>query len=197
MIEFKDALSSTLLSVLDSWNVDFKTYRYQVKNIPPGESKLMCSITFSHHDKKTVLIKNNVCMVTTATLNDKSSSLLSNGCCGDTPEPIDAILSTKLSNIWSQRQSIKGEAGETFQTTDLIVRAINLFSSTGFKGLLIEITSNEDATEEEFAEKLVSLQSLLKDIEVKDMRISDERLYFSGNDYICDLAHQYVRVLNF
>ena len=136
-------------------------------------------------------------MVTTSNLNNIPESLFSNGCCGNGPEPIDVILSTKLSNIWSQRQSIKGEAGETFETTDLIVRAVNLFSSAGFKGLLIELTSNEGASQEEFEQKLENIRSILEGLSMKETRISYEQLDSPKTEYLCDLAYQYVRLLNF
>lgn len=99
--------------------------------------------------------------------------------------------------MWAQRQSIKGEAGETFETTDLLVRAVNLFSNTGFKGLLIELTSSRDISRDDFNEKVGSIRSLLQGIGMKDTKFSDERLDPSENNYISDLAYQYVRVLEF
>lgn len=197
LTEFKDALSDTLLSFLEPWSVDFRTYRCLVKNLPPDASKLMCSITFSHDEKRTVLIKNKLSLITASTPNDIPKALLSNGCCTGAIESIDTILSTKLSNMWTQRQSIKGEAGETFETTDLLVRAINLFSYTGFKGLLIELTSSRDISKDDFEAKVGSIRSLLQGIGMKDTKFSDERLDPSESNYISDLAYQYVRVLEF
>lgn len=197
LTDLKDALSDSLLAFLETWSVDFKTYRCLIKNLPEGASKLMCSITFSHHEKRNVLIKDKTALVTTSGPNDVPKDLVANLCCGGTPESIDNIFSTRLSNIWTQRQSIKGDAGETFETTGLIVRAVNLFSYTGFKGLLIELSSDENATNEDFRENVERIRNLLLEMGMRDSRISGESLDPSKANYITDLAYQYVRVLEF
>ena len=66
LTELKDALSNSILSVRDPWSIDFRTYRCSIKNLPADVSKLMYSITFHHHGRQTVLIKDNSAMVTTA-----------------------------------------------------------------------------------------------------------------------------------
>lgn len=197
LTDFKDALSDSLLAFLEPWSVDFRTYRCLIKNLPEGTSKLMCSITFSHHEKRTVLIKDKTALVTTSARHDVPKDLVANVCCAGTPESIDNILASRLSNIWTQRQSIKGEAGETFETTGMLVRAANLFSYTGFKGLLIELTSNENATSEQFRANVERIRNLLQGIGMKDAKISGELLDPSKSNYISDLAYQYVRVLEF
>lgn len=197
LTEFKDILSNTLLSFLEPWSVEFRTYRCLIKNLPPETSRLMYSITFQHFDKTTVLIKNKYSMVTTCSPSEIPKDLLGNVSSTNNPEHIDQILSSKLSNIWNQRQVIKGEAGETFETTDTLVRAVNLFSYTGFKGLLIELISSEDATAEDFDNSVQRMRVMLEEIGVKDVKISQENLNPSNNDYISDLAYQYTRVLEF
>lgn len=197
LTDFKDALADRLLGILEPWSIDFRTYRCLIKNLPSDASKLMCSITFSHYERRTVLIKNKLALVTTSAPNDVSKGLMANGCCTGTPESIDAILSGRLSNIWTQRQSIKGEAGETFETTDLLVRAVNLFSYTGFKGLVIELHSTEDATEESFKRDVEKIRSILKEMGMGDVKVSGEQLDPSQTNFISDLAYQYVRVLEF
>lgn len=182
---------------MEPWSIDFKTYRSSIKNLPEGESRLVCSITFSHHEKKTVLIKNKTALVTTSAPQDVPRALVDNLCCGETPDSIDSILVTRLSNIWTQRQSIKGEAGETFETTGLLIRAVNLFSYTGFKGLLIELNSAKNATTEEFRVSVEKVRLLLQEIGMKDVKISGELLNPTKSNYISDLAYQYVRVLEF
>lgn len=157
----------------------------------------MYSITFQHHDRKTVLIKNKFSMITTSNPSEVSRDLLDNVASTNSPEPFDQILSSKLSNIWNQRQVIKGEAGETFETTDTLVRAVNLFSYTGFKGLLIELTSPENATGEEFGKSIQHMQTILEEIGAKDVKISQENLNPFNCNYISDLAYQYTRVLEF
>ncbi|QLL33429.1 hypothetical protein HG536_0E03400 [Torulaspora globosa] len=157
----------------------------------------MCSITFSHYERRTVLIKNRLALVTTSAPNDVPKELMASDCCAGTPESIDAILSGRLSNIWTQRQSIKGEAGETFETTSLLVRAINLFSYTGFKGLVIELHSAENATEEDFKKGVDVTRNILKELGMTDIKVSGEQLDPLQSDFISDLAYQYVRVLEF
>ncbi|CAR29772.1 hypothetical protein ZYGR_0AD04560 [Zygosaccharomyces rouxii] len=197
LTEFKDILSNTLLSLLESWSVEFRTYRCLIKNLPPEASRLMYSITFQHHDRKTILIKNKLAMITTSSPSEVPRDLVDNVSSTNSPEPFDQILSSKLSNIWNQRQIIKGEAGETFETTDTLVRAVNLFSYTGFKGLLIELTSPEDATAEEFNKSVQRMRTMLEGIGAKDVKVSQENLNPSNCDYISDLAYQYTRVLEF
>lgn len=136
-------------------------------------------------------------MITTSSSNEVPRDLLSNVSSTTNPEPFDLILTSKLSNIWSQRQVIKGEAGETFETTDTLVRAVNLFSYTGFKGLLIELTSSENASTEEFDRSVNHMRTMLEGIGVKDVKLSQELLNPSSSSYISDLAYQYTRVLEF
>ncbi|EDO17687.1 hypothetical protein Kpol_1004p64 [Vanderwaltozyma polyspora DSM 70294] len=195
LTEFKDALSNMLSSILDPWSVEFKTYRCSIKNLPEGSSKVMHSVSFSHHDKRSILIQNKNAIITTSNSKDIPNSLIFNGCSTGTAEPIDSILSTKLSNIWSQRQGIRGDAGETLKTAELLVRAVNLFSSTGFKGLLIELESIEDISEDEFMKSLQNIRSILNDINSKDFKVSTDQLYPDKQNYLGDLAYQYVRVL--
>ncbi|GAV56154.1 hypothetical protein ZYGR_0BA00600 [Zygosaccharomyces rouxii] len=197
LTEFKDILSNTLLSLLEPWSVEFRTYRCLIKNLPPEASRLMYSITFQHHDRKTILIKNKLSMITTSSPSEVPKDLIGNVSSTNSPEPFDQILSSKLSNIWNQRQVIKGEAGETFETTDTLVRAVNLFSYTGFKGLLIELTSPEGATAEEFDKSVQRMRTMLEGIGAKDVKLSQENLNPSNCDYISDLAYQYTRVLEF
>lgn len=197
LTDFKDALADNLLGILEPWSIDFKTYRCLIKNLPSDASKFMCSITFSHYERRTVLIKNKLALVTTSAPNDVSKGLMANDCCAGTPESIDTILSGRLSNIWTQRQSIKGEAGETFETTKLLVRAVNLFSYTGFKGLVIELHSAEDVTQEEFRKEVDKVRSILGEMGMGDIKISDEQIDPSKKNFISDLAYQYVRVLEF
>ncbi|QID88025.1 mediator of RNA polymerase II transcription subunit [Saccharomyces pastorianus] len=136
-------------------------------------------------------------MVTTAAAADIPPALVFNGSSTGVPESIDSILSSKLSNIWLQRQLIKGDAGETLLMDGLTVRLVNLFSSTGFKGLLIELqagTSNEAAN---FEAKIADIEAHLSEIQVKDYKTSSDSLTPDSDNYICDLAYQYVRALEF
>lgn len=136
-------------------------------------------------------------MITASSPSEIPRNLQGNVSSTNSPEPFDQILSSKLSNIWNQRQVIKGEAGETFETTDTLVRAVNLFSYTGFKGLLIELTSPEDCSAEDFDKSVQRMQTMLDGIGAKDIRLSQDNLNPSNCDYISDLAYQYTRVLEF
>lgn len=197
LTDFKDALADRLLAILEPWSIDFRTYRCLIKNLPSDASKSMCSITFSHYERRTVLIKNKLALVTASASNDVPKGLITSDCSAGTPESIDTILSGRLSNIWTQRQSIKGEAGETFETTSLLVRSINLFSYTGFKGLVIELHSAEDATEEDFKKDVDVIRNILEELGLTDIKVSGEQLNPLRSDFISDLAYQYARVLEF
>ena len=164
---FKDLVANTLLSVLDSWSIDFKTFRCQIKTPDLPISKLMYSVTLSHHEKQTVLIKDNGLAVITS-----SGGSISGEDTDGTLESFDSLINTKLSNIWNQRQSIKGTAGETFLTMKgFIVRVVNLFSSTGFKGLLVECEeyrshkTPDDANDDSFEQGIQTVQQLLESLD--------------------------------
>lgn len=183
----------------EPWSIDFRTYRCSIKNLPAHISKLMYSITFHHHARQTVLIKDKSAMVTTAAAADIPPALVFNGSSTGVPESIDSILSSKLSNIWLQRQLIKGDAGETLLMDGLTVRLVNLFSSTGFKGLLIELQAGAPHEAAVFEAKIADIEAHLSEIHVKDFKTSSDSLTpgSESDNYICDLAYQYVRALEF
>lgn len=185
---------------MDPWGVEFRTYRSQIKNLPDGISKLLYSITFPHHGKKTVVVKNKMAIVTASQIQDVPSELVESSCSTGYPEPIDQVLGNKLSNVWAQRQLIKGETGEMFETTETIIGGCNLFTSTGFKGLIIEIQDKvgpdgDETTEEAFKEKISGIEDLLRSINVTDYQLTTDCLDPANPNYLCDLAYQYVRVL--
>ena len=91
-----------------------------------------------------------------------------------------------------QRQLIKGDAGETLILDGLTVRLVNLFSSTGFKGLLIELQADEAG---EFETKIAGIEGHLAEIRAKDYKTSSDSLGPDTSNEICDLAYQYVRAL--
>lgn len=153
----------------------------------------MYSLHLSHH-KKTLLVKNNNVIITTINQNDIPFDLIFNGCNSGTPSSIDNFLSNKLSNMWSSRQNIKGEGGESILTMNLVIRMVNLFTNTGFKGMLLEIEAVDDNLEEEkFNECLEKINSILIDINIKDAKIGMN----SGTESnpLCVLGNQYVEAL--
>ena len=91
-----------------------------------------------------------------------------------------------------QRQLIKGDAGETLILDGLTVRLVNLFSSTGFKGLLIELQADEEG---EFKAKVAGIEACLTGIHAKDYKTSSDSLSPEAQNEICDLAYQYVCAL--
>lgn len=162
--------------------------------MPTNDSKLMHSITFTHRDNRTVTIKNKSAIITTSGSN-VPEQLTSNGCSTNAPEPFDNLLQTKLSNLWTQRQSIKGEFGSTYRTTELVVRATNVFSYGGFKGLLLELECVDDVSLEEFEQRVDHIRAFLKEISIVDMKISMQRMAPTKPNFLCDLAYQYVKAL--
>lgn len=191
---FHDILSNDLLSVQEKWSFEFKTFRTTVKNVPANDSKLMHSITFTHRDNRTVTIKNKSAIITISGSN-VPERLTSNGCSANAPEPFDNLLQTKLSNLWTQRQSIKGEFGSTYRTTELVVRATNVFSYGGFKGLLLELECVDDVSLEEFEQRVDHIRTFLKEISIIDIKISMQRMAPTKPNFLCDLAYQYVKAL--
>lgn len=162
--------------------------------MPANDSKLMHSITFTHRDNRTVTIKNKSAIITTSGSN-VPEQLTSNGCSTNAPEPFDNLLQTKLSNLWTQRQSIKGDFGSTYRTTELVVRATNVFSYGGFKGLLLELECVDDVSLEEFEQRVDHIRTFLKEISIVDMKISMQRMAPTKPNFLCDLAYQYVKAL--
>lgn len=181
-----------MLSVGEKWSFELKTFRCSVKNIPLEDTKLMYSITFSHHFNQTITIKNNSAIITSLQAPEE---LTANGCSLGTPESFDSILLSKLSNIWTQRQSTKGEFGSTYKTTELTIRAANIFTYGGFRGLLIELESNEDITQESFDRRVNNIRTLLTKISITDYKISNDLMNKFKPNFICDLAYQYLKVL--
>ncbi|CAI4063600.1 Srb2p SKDI_08G0860 [Saccharomyces kudriavzevii IFO 1802] len=153
----------------------------------------MYSITFHHHARQTVLIKDKSAVVTTAAAADIPPALVFNGSSTGVPESIDTILSSKLSNIWMQRQLIKGDSGETLILDGLTVRLVNLFSSTGFKGLLIELQVADEGGE--FDARVAGIEAHLAEIHAKDYKTSSDSMAADSHNDICDLAYQYVCAL--
>ncbi|UCS19572.1 uncharacterized protein HLK63_D04301 [Nakaseomyces glabratus] len=199
LTEFKDLLAKQLLEVRETWSLEFRTYRTLVKDFPSRE-KLLYSLTFPHHDKKTVLIRNSLAWVLgTAEIPDNLQT-----CSTGLSESIDQLLASKLSNMWAQRQVIRGDAGQTLLITgDVTVRIINLFAATGFKGLLIELDNLQSAT------SLTNITDLLNEMKVKvfkvasapglkseDVEVVDSSSTMeSDNEALFTLAKQYIEVL--
>lgn len=247
LTEFKDAVSSSIISIESNWALEFRTYRSQVKkklnnnnnnsnvndsntNIEEEQNEsdrnnVLYSLSFPQK-KKNVLIKNGIAIVTTTSFdvdNENTDSgtsnvrkLIDSSSSVWYPEQIDNIISNKLSNMWIQRQLIKGDAGESFITQDgLLIKCCNLFSSFGFKGLLIELkeaplantihtTSIDDNSHFTFCVK--AILDILKTIGIKTYKISKDTLNKDTmspinsnrdeNAELCDLAYQYVNVLD-
>lgn len=241
LIEFKDAVSSSIISIESNWTLEFRTYRSQVKKKvnnsnnnstnkeeEQNESErnnVLYSLAFPQR-KKNVLIKNKIAIVTTTSLdvdnentNPNTNSvrrLIDSSSSAWYPEPIDNIISNKLSNMWIQRQLIKGDAGESFITQDgLLIKCCNLFSSFGFKGLLIELKEAPSANNahtatiannSHFTICVKTILDILKTIGIKTYKMSNDTLNkdamsptgsnIDENTELCNLAYQYVNVLD-
>ncbi|KAL3231079.1 Mediator of RNA polymerase II transcription subunit 20 [Nakaseomyces bracarensis] len=198
LTEFKDLLAKQLLEVREPWSLDVRTYRTQVKD-DPNRDRLLYSLTFSHHDRKTVLMRDGHGMVLAGASNEVAAPELRT-CSTGFSEPIDQLLSSKLSNMWTQRQVIRGDAGEALLITGgVTVRIVNLFTSTGFKGLLIELDQSEglggDVGSSNGVEPVVQL---LKEMGVKDYKVAgpqDDSRY--DDQPIYKLAELYIKVLEY
>ncbi|SMN18461.1 similar to Saccharomyces cerevisiae YHR041C SRB2 Subunit of the RNA polymerase II mediator complex [Maudiozyma saulgeensis] len=215
LTNFKDALANDLLSTEGTWSLEFRTYRTQIKNYSEdSRSKLMYTMNFSHHDENTIIIKNklgfllssDVSISNKITDDNRVQNLVENDCSTGFPESFDILLGNKLTNMWEQRQILRGDAGETFKTMNCLIRCINLFSSTGFKGLIIEIEDiTKDCTNETFTTRINEIKELLTEITIKEYQISQDTLNddeintdsMNQTDYLCNLAYQYVRVLEY
>ncbi|SCU87950.1 LADA_0E07228g1_1 [Lachancea dasiensis] len=192
---FHDILSNELISIKEKWSFEFKTFRLTVKNLLPDSTRLMHSITLSHMENKSVIVKNKSAIVTSVAQGGLLEGLTLNGCSSGVCESFDNLLASKLSNLWTQRQSIKGDFGSTYQTTELVIRATNVFSYGGFKGLLIEIICEDDVSDQEFEQRVSKIRNYLKEISIEDYKICGDFMNPQKRDFICDLAHQYIRVL--
>lgn len=142
-----------------------------------------------------MIIKNKSAVVTSSPAADPPQQLTFNSCSTGAPESFDTILTTKLSNLWTQRQSIKGDFGSTFLTTDLIIRATNVFSYGGFKGLLIELECNDGASISDFEKRIERVRSHLYGISLREIKICRDVMDTTKPNFLCDLAYQYIKVL--
>ena len=199
LIQFKDALSNTLLSIQDPWSVEIRTYRTQIYS--SNTNAMMYSLNFSHHENNTVLIKNNIgTLFTSNKENNTVAHLRRSDCSTGFPEDIDSIILNKMTSLWDSKQVLRGDAGETFKVVDGVLRCVNLLSSTGFKGLIIEIEEEEEeeetdqvsdssgnndfievgldeaSKEKRFLDIVGNTRELLKEIGVENYRISLDRL---------------------
>ncbi|SCV05569.1 LANO_0H10374g1_1 [Lachancea nothofagi CBS 11611] len=193
--ELHDILSNDLISVKEKWSFEFKTFRLTVKNLPPESPRLMHSITFSHRDNKSVIVKNKSAIVTSAMPGSIPAALTLNGCSSASCESFDHLLTSKLSNLWTQRQTIKGDFGSTYQTSELTIRATNVFSYGGFKGLLIELECEEQIPDSEFDQRINRIRNYLRDMSIEDYKICSDIMDPQRRNFLCDLAQQYVKVL--
>ena len=208
LTDFKDSLANVLLSVEDGWSMEFRTYRTQIKNYP-GDSgaKLMYSLNFSFERELSVMVKGQTALLLSSdaaagalSADPRVQRLVDSDCSTGFPESFDNLLSSKLSNMWEQRQVLRGDAGESFRTMGYLVRCINVFSSTGFKGLAIQVEQDAGDDEAQLQDRIDEVKELLRGISITEFKVSSDRLTSSAtkhspNDYLCDLAHQYVRVM--
>ncbi|AAS50284.1 AAL082Wp [Eremothecium gossypii ATCC 10895] len=191
--QFHDILSTHVLAIQEKWSFELKTFRSSIKNLPPSDTKVLYSLQLTHRDNQTVVIKNQSAIVTGQHSTD---ALTSNGCSSGFPEPFDNILTSKLSNIWTQRQSTKGNFGTTYKTSELIIRASNVFSSSGFKGLLLEIECTDPVSAEEFDRRVANIRAMLSEIDINDYKLNKDEMNEGKPVFLCDLAYQYVKVLD-
>lgn len=212
-------------------NLNDNTTNKEAAQNESERNNVLYSLLFPQKEKN-VLIKNKIAIVTTTSLDVDSENSSTTGTSNNVrklidssssvwyPEPIDNIISNKLSNMWTQRQLIKGDTGESFITQDgLLIKCCNLSSSFGFKGLLIELkeipkttnptsttttTSVNDNSNYTFCVK--TILDILKTIGMKNYKISNDTLnedMVPSTDYntnenteLCNLAYQYVNVLD-
>lgn len=178
--------------------------------------KVLYSISFPQQ-QRSVLLKNGMGIVTTTKIDGHSRKLIDSGSSVWYPDSMDTIISNKLSNMWVQRQLVKGDAGESFVTRDgLLIKCCNLFSSFGFKGLIIELREHKQEGEEEDGTTLnvdhfdVCVKSIIdilqsmgitkyktsRDVLKRDETVTTTTQATNENTQLCDLAFQYVNVLD-
>lgn len=191
----QDILSTDLISTGDKWSFELKTFRTSAKNTSAQDTRVMHTLQLSHKSNETITIKNQSAIITPTHVH---KDLYDNGCVFGTPEPFDYMLSNKLSNIWTQRQSIKGEFGVTYHTADLVIRTNNAFSYSGFQGLILEIESKSLNSFESFQKSFEKVQGMLREMGLKDVKVSldkFQKLDTTENFNLFDLAFQYLKVL--
>lgn len=126
------------MTIENNWSIEVKIYRSTIANSGDvkGDNNILYSVSFPELEE-TCIIKNNMIMSTSTNTTEKLLDSSSQNWYNTT---FDTILQDKLSNIWNLRQVVKGDAGESFVTRDKTrVRCCNLFTSTGFKGLVIQL----------------------------------------------------------
>lgn len=192
--QLQDVLSTDLISMGDKWSFELKTFRTSAKNTDPNDTKVMHTVQLSHKNNETVTIKNQSAIITPTYV---TKALYDNGCVFGTPEPFDYMLSNKLSNIWTQRQSIKGEFGVSYQTADLSIRVNNAFSYSGFQGLILELESKSSDNLEAFEKNVERVRTMLSGMGLSDVRVSSDKSQGSKQEdsSLFDLAAHYLKVL--
>lgn len=202
LLEFKDRIANTIVTIEDNWSIEFKIYRSNI-SIPSKNEKLEDATTNNNNSKnilysvsfpeleQTVIIKNGMSMLTTTKPHKK---LINSSSHNWYSAAFDNILQDKLSNIWNLRQVVKGDAGESFITRDKTqVKCCNLFTSTGFKGLVIQLQRQNLQVE--------NIVDTLHSMGIRDYIYNDETLdphATNGNVDSLDVnnvAQQFIKVL--
>lgn len=170
--------------------------------------RVLYSISFPQQ-QRSILLKNGIGIVTTMSTQagekQEIKNLIDSGSSVWYPESMDNIIGNKLSNMWVQRQLITGDAGESFTTRDgLIIKCCNLFSSFGFKGLIIELKQQEQPDgkkphDDEFDVCVDSIVDVLKTTGITQYKISraaqEQATKKNDNSELYELAYQYVNAL--
>lgn len=186
LTELKDLLAKQLLEVKEPWSLDYRTYRSQVRDSQDRDN-LLYSLTLSHHSRRTVLMRGGSGFVLGGTTDSSATTVPQQlqTCSTGFSESVDQLLNSKLSNMWTQRQVVRGDAGDSLLITgDVTVRIVNLFSSTGFKGLLVEVDGAS----------VDSILGTLKEMGVSDYKFAQQEEEDNNVDTY-RVAELYIKVL--
>lgn len=113
-------------------------------------------------------------------------------------DPVDHFIGQKLQSLWTQRQMIKGDGGNTYllENGNLTIRTSNVFLHGNFRGLLIQIEADEkvaggDTDAREVFERVRTKYGIPEG--EMFCGVLDE----SNKDMHGDLCFQYSKVLDF
>lgn len=216
-MQFHDQLSNELPTLKGKWGFTFKVFRNNPYAIPPElagshtsspHTKFLYTLTPSYlQDACITLINRKSAAVFCGTIDEETddaaritipSAHLHGGATSGLNDPFDYLVGQRLQSLWTQRQAIKGDGGNSYELENgrLVVRTSNVFLHGNFRGLLIQIEVDAASVDASADLKQVFAAVMAK-YNIPQGHLCCDVLDRDLLDAHGDLALQYAEILNF
>ncbi|KAI5965719.1 SRB2 [Candida pseudojiufengensis] len=221
LIQFQDQLSNDLPTRKGKWSFVFKIFRNNSFAIPKEmvnvvdqnpDSKFMFTLspsylpgsTISLIDRKSVGVFTNPIREEIVELGHSAELCIPDnhlrlGATMGLNDSFDVFANSKLQNLWTQKQVIKGDGGQIYELENgnLCIRTSNVFLHGNFRGLLLQIEIDEKSPSYKDKDVKNTIIQITQKYGVSDQNLSCEVLSASTLDKYGDLCLQYSRILDF